>query len=41
MTDPFGVLRYLIVSLKHSQPSLRSFRIIDDVITEEAIGLVD
>ena len=41
MTDPFGVLRYLIVSLKHPEPSLRSFRIVDEGITEEAIGLVD
>jgi proteasome lid subunit RPN8/RPN11 len=39
MTDPFGVLRYLIVSLKHPEPSLRSFRIVDDVITEEPISL--
>ena len=39
MTDPFGVLRYLIVSLKHPEPSLRSFRIIDETIFEEAIDL--
>jgi hypothetical protein len=37
MTDPFGVLRYLILSLKHPEPSLRSFRIVDEVITEEPI----
>ena len=41
VTDPFGVLRYLIVSLKHPEPSLRSFRIVDEVITEEPIELVD
>jgi proteasome lid subunit RPN8/RPN11 len=41
ITDPFGVLRYLILSLKHAQPSLRCFRIAGDDITEEAIGLVD
>jgi hypothetical protein len=39
MTDPFGVLRYLIVSLKHPEPSLRSFRIVDEAITEEPITL--
>ena len=39
MTDPFGVLRYLIVSLKHPEPSLRSFRIVDETIFEEAIDL--
>jgi proteasome lid subunit RPN8/RPN11 len=39
MTDPFGVLRYLIVSLKHPEPSLRSFRIVDETITEEPITL--
>jgi proteasome lid subunit RPN8/RPN11 len=39
MTDPFGVLRYLIVSLKHPEPSLRSFRIVDERITEEPISL--
>ena len=39
MTDPFGVLRYLIVSLKHPEPSLRSFRIVDEAITEEPISL--
>ncbi|HUP73170.1 MAG TPA: M67 family metallopeptidase [Acidimicrobiales bacterium] len=39
MTDPFGVLRYLIVSLKHPEPSLRSFRIVDKSITEEPITL--
>lgn len=41
MTDPFGVLRYLIVSLRHPEPSLRSFRIVDETITEEPVRLVD
>ena len=41
MTDPFGVLRYLIVSLRHPEPSLRSFRIVDETITEEPVQLVD
>ena len=39
MTDPFGVLRYLIVSLKHPEPSLRCFHIVDETITEEPITL--
>jgi proteasome lid subunit RPN8/RPN11 len=41
ITDPFGVLRYVIVSLKHPEPSLRSFRIVDDDITEETVRLAD
>jgi proteasome lid subunit RPN8/RPN11 len=41
ITDPFGVLRYLIVSLKQAEPSLRSFRIVDEAITEEAVTLTD
>ena len=41
ITDPFGVLRYLILSLRHAEPSLRCFRIVDEVITEEPIELVD
>jgi [CysO sulfur-carrier protein]-S-L-cysteine hydrolase len=41
ITDPFGVLRYLILSLRHPQPSLRSFRIVDETISEEPIHLVD
>ncbi len=32
---------YLIVSLRFDEPSLRSFRIVDGVITEESIDLVD
>lgn len=39
LTDPFGVLRYLIVSLKHAEPSLRSFRIVDEEISEEPLAL--
>lgn len=41
ITDPFGVLRYLILSLRHPEPSLRCFRIVDEAITEEPIELVD
>jgi proteasome lid subunit RPN8/RPN11 len=40
ITDPFGVLRYLIVSLKHAEPSLRCFRIVDEDIVEEPVALV-
>ena len=39
ITDPFGVLRYLILSLKHTEPSLRSYRIVDEVISEESVRL--
>jgi len=35
--DPFGTWRFVIVSLKHPDPSLRSFRILDGVITEECV----
>lgn len=37
ITDPFGVLRYLIVSLKHTQPSLRSFTIVGEEVSEETL----
>jgi proteasome lid subunit RPN8/RPN11 len=40
ITDPFGVLRYLIVSLKHAEPSLRCFHIVDEDIVEEPVALV-
>jgi [CysO sulfur-carrier protein]-S-L-cysteine hydrolase len=32
---------YLIVSLKREAPVLRSYRIVDGVVTEEAVGLAD
>lgn len=35
--DPFGVWHFVIVSLKHSDPSLRSFRILNGDVTEEPI----
>jgi proteasome lid subunit RPN8/RPN11 len=38
--DPFGVLRFVIVSLKHPEAALRSFRILDGTITEEPVVLV-
>ncbi len=38
--DPFGVWHFVIVSLRHPDPSLRSFRILDGEVTEEPV-LVD
>jgi proteasome lid subunit RPN8/RPN11 len=35
--DPFGAWRFVIVSLKHPDPSLRSYRILDGEITEEPV----
>ena len=35
--DPFGAFHYVIVSLKHADPALRSYRIADGVITEERL----
>lgn len=35
--DPFGVWHFVIVSLKHSDPSLRSFRILNGNVTEEPV----
>jgi len=35
--DPFGAWHFLIVSLKHPQPAMRSFRILDGEITEEPV----
>jgi len=37
--DPFGAWHFLIVSLKHPQPAMRSFRILDGEITEEPVVL--
>lgn len=38
--DPFGVWRFIIVSLKHADPSLRCYRILGDVITEEPVSVL-
>jgi proteasome lid subunit RPN8/RPN11 len=38
--DPFGVWRFIIVSLKHEEPSLRCYRILDGEITEERVRIV-
>jgi proteasome lid subunit RPN8/RPN11 len=35
--DPFGSWSFVIVSLKHPDPSLRSYRILDSEITEESV----
>jgi [CysO sulfur-carrier protein]-S-L-cysteine hydrolase len=39
--DPFGAWIFVIVSLKHPEPALRAFRIVDDVITEEPVLIVE
>jgi len=39
--DPFGAWHFVIVSLKHADPVLRSFTILDDEITEEPVSIVD
>ena len=39
--DPFGTWHFIIVSLKHADPSLRSYRILDGDITEEPVRVVD
>ena len=35
--DPFGTLHHVIVSLRHAEPALRSFRIRDGEILEELV----
>jgi proteasome lid subunit RPN8/RPN11 len=37
MADPFGTWHFVIVSLKFPEPALRSFRIHDGTVTEEAV----
>jgi [CysO sulfur-carrier protein]-S-L-cysteine hydrolase len=38
--DPFGMWHFVIVSLKFPEPALRSFRILDGTVTEEAVRLL-
>ncbi|HRE01986.1 MAG TPA: M67 family metallopeptidase, partial [Ilumatobacteraceae bacterium] len=38
---PDPTWHYVIVSLKHDQPQVRSFRIVDGEITEEPITITD
>lgn len=38
--DPFGMMHFIIVSLKHPEPQLRSYRIIDGEVSEEEVELV-
>jgi proteasome lid subunit RPN8/RPN11 len=40
MSDPFGMWHFVIVSLKHPDPALRSFRIVDGQVSEEAVTVV-
>ncbi|MCY3662477.1 MAG: M67 family metallopeptidase [bacterium] len=35
--DPLGVWHYVIVSLKHPEPALRSYRIVGGIIEEEQV----
>lgn len=37
--DPFGMWHFVIVSLRHADPSLRSFRIFNGEITEEQVTI--
>ena len=39
--DPFGTWRFVIVSLRHPDPSLRSFRILDGEVTEEPVTVAN
>lgn len=39
--DPFGTWRFIIVSLKHPDPSLRCYRIADGEVTEERVVITD
>lgn len=39
--DPLGSWRFVIVSLRHPDPSLRAYRMIDETITEEPVTIVD
>jgi hypothetical protein len=39
-SDPFGMWHFVIVSLKFPEPALRSFRILDGVVTEEAVRVL-
>ncbi len=38
--DPFGVWRFIIVSLKHADPSLRCYKILGEEITEEPVTVL-
>lgn len=37
--DPFGVWHFIIVSLKHADPSLRCYKILGETITEETVTI--
>ena len=38
--DPFGMMHFIIVSLEHEEPYLRSFQIKDGEITEEEVAVI-
>jgi len=37
--DPFGAWRFVIAPLKHSAPSVRCYRILDGVVSEEEVRI--
>ena len=37
--DPFGMWHFVIISLRHPEPSLRSFRILEGQVTEEPVEI--
>ena len=39
--DPRGAFRHLIVSLRHAEPAMRAYRIVDGSITEELLVVVE
>ena len=39
--DPFGAWLFIIVSLKHPEPALRAYRILDGTISEEPVTMSD
>lgn len=38
--DPFGMMHFIIVSLEHEEPYLRSFKIKDGEISEEEVAVI-
>lgn len=38
--DPFGTMHFIIVSLEHEEPYLRSFKIKDGEIAEEEVAVI-
>ena len=38
--DPLGVYFFVIVSLKHPEPALRAYKMLDGAITEHLVEVV-